>query len=77
MRVLEARDGPGVKSEMHSYPDLAAVFLTPANAKFTLGDGQTVDMDLQARESDFVEAQDHTVENTGTYELHAVLVELK
>ncbi len=77
VRVLDVRYGPGVKSERHSHPDLVVVALTPANVKFTLGDGQTVDMELQARESAFVDAQDHTVENTGTSELHAVLVELK
>ena len=77
VRVLETRYGPGVKSEMHSHPDLVVVALTPLKARFTLGDGQTVDMELPARESAFVETQDHTVENTGTSELHAVLVELK
>ena len=29
VRVLETRYGPGVKSEMHSHPDLVAVGLTP------------------------------------------------
>ncbi len=77
VRILEVRYGPGVKSEMHSHPDLAVVALTPLKAKFTLGDGQTVDIELQAGESTFVPAQDHTVENTNTSELHAILVELK
>ena len=77
VRVLETRYGPGVKSEMHSHPDLVVVALTALKAKFTLGDGHTVDMELPAREAAFVEAQEHTVENTGTSELHVVLVELK
>ena len=77
VRVLETRYGPGVKSEMHSHPDLVVVALTPLKARFTLGDGHTVDMELPASESAFVEAQEHTVENTGTSELHVVLVELK
>ncbi len=77
VRVLETRYGPGDKSEMHSHPDLVVVALTPAKIKFTLADGQTVDMELPARESAFVEAQEHTVENTGTSEIHAILVELK
>ena len=77
VRILETRYGPGVKSDMHSHPDLAVVALTPLKAKFTLADGQTVDMELQAGESAFVPAQDHTVENTGTSELHVILVELK
>ena len=76
VRVLETRYGPGVKSEMHSHPDTVVVALTLLKAKFTLADGQTVDIEMQAGESGFVEAQDHTVENTGTSEIHAVLVEL-
>ena len=77
VRVLDTRYGPGVKSAMHSHPDLVVVAVTPLKAKFTLADGHTVDLEMQARESTFVEAQEHTVENTGTSELHAILVELK
>jgi quercetin dioxygenase-like cupin family protein len=77
VRVLETRYGPGVKSDMHSHPDLVAFTLTPAKAKFTLADGQTVDIDLQAGESIFNEAQEHTVENTGASEFRIILVELK
>jgi hypothetical protein len=36
VRVLETRYGPGVKSEMHSHPDLVAVALTPSKAILTL-----------------------------------------
>jgi quercetin dioxygenase-like cupin family protein len=77
VRVLETRYGPGVKSNMHSHPDVVAVAITPAKAKFTLADGQTVDIDLQAGEQVFVESQEHAVENTGASESHIILVELK
>ena len=77
VRVLDTRYGPGVKSAMHSHPDLVVVALTPLKAKFTLADGQTVDIELPAGDAAFVEAQDHTVENTSTSELHVILVELK
>jgi quercetin dioxygenase-like cupin family protein len=77
VRVLETRYGPGVKSDMHSHPDHLAVALTPAKAKFTLADGQTVDIDFQVGEPVFVESQEHAVENTGASEFHVILVELK
>ena len=77
VRILETRYGAGVKSEMHSHPDLTAVAITPSKAKLTLADGQSFDIDLQPGESIFVEGQEHTVENTGTSELHIILVELK
>ncbi len=62
---------------MHSHPDLVAVAVTPAKAKLTLADGQSVDMEFQTGESFFVDAQEHTVENTGTSEFQIILVELK
>lgn len=77
VRILDTRYGPGAKSEMHSHPDLVVVALTPAKAKLTLADGNSFDIDLQAGESLFIEAQEHTVENTGTSEVHVILVELK
>ena len=77
VRVLETVYGPGQASNMHSHPDTVAIFLTAAKGKFTLGDGQTVDFDMQPGQSMFVDAQDHTVENTGASELRAILVELK
>ena len=77
VRVLETRYGPGVKSNVHSHPDLVAVAITPAKAKLSLTDGQTLDIDLQAGESLFVPGQEHTVENTGSSEFTIVLVELK
>ncbi len=77
VRVLETRYGPGVKSAMHSHPDVVVVAVTPLKAKFTLADGHTVDMEMQTGEAAFVDGQEHTVENTGTSDLHAILVELK
>ena len=77
VRVLDVQYGPGVKSDMHSHPDLVAVFLTASKARLSLTDGQTLDIEVQAGESLFIEAQEHTVENTGTAEIHGLLVELK
>ena len=77
VRVLETRYGPGVKSEMHSHPDLVAVTLTPAKAVLALADGQTADIEMQAAQAIFIEGQEHTVENTGASEFHFILIELK
>ena len=77
VRILETWYGPGQTSNMHSHPDLVAVPLTPAKGRFTLPDGQTVDIELQAGQAVFIEAQEHTVENTGTSEFRVILVELK
>ncbi len=77
VRILDTRYGPGVKSEVHTHPDLVTIAMTPSKAKLSITGGQTLDIDIQPGESLFVEAQEHTVENTGTSELHAILVELK
>ena len=77
VRVLETRYGAGQTSNLHAHPDLVAVALTPCKVQFGMGDGQTVDMELQEGEAVFVEGQDHTAKNTGTAELRIILVELK
>ena len=77
VRIVESRYAPGSTSNMHSHPDLVAVALTPAKARFTLPDGQSVDMELQAGETLFLESTEHTIENTGTAEFRVILVELK
>ncbi len=77
VRVLETRYGPGVKSEMHSHPDLVAVALTPAKAIFTLADGHTADIEMQPGQAFLIDGQEHTVENVGDSEFHVILVELK
>ncbi len=77
VRVVETRYGAGVKSDMHSHPDLVAIALTPIKARFTFPDGQTADIEMQAGEQVVLDAQEHTVENTGTSEFRVILVELK
>ena len=77
VRVLEARYRAGVKSRMHSHPDMVAVALTPAKVKFTLANRQTAEVELRAGETMFAPGQDHTAENTGTSEFRVILVELK
>ena len=53
VRVLDVRYGPGVKSEMHSHPDLVVVALTPASVKFTLAGGQVADIGQSRRDLKF------------------------
>ena len=77
MRVVETRYGAGVKSDMHSHPDLVAIAITASKARSTFPDGQTADIDLEPGEQVVLEAQEHTVENTGTSEFRFILVELK
>ena len=77
VRVLEARYRPGDKSVMHSHPAIVAYLLDDMKAIFSMPNGQTMDIAAKAGEALFMEAQDHGVENVGTTDVHAVLVELK
>jgi quercetin dioxygenase-like cupin family protein len=77
VRILEAHMAPGDVTVMHSHPDHIAVAMKPAKFKFRLASGEEAEGELEAGQAMFVEAADHTTENTGSTELHAVLIELK
>ena len=77
VRVLESRMKPGEKTEMHSHPAFVAIALKDGKFKFTLPDGQSVDVEMKAGETLYDEASDHTAENVESTEGHTILVELK
>ena len=75
VRVLEYRGMPGVKTEMHSHPAVVAIAI--GKFKFTLPDGQSMEMELQGGQAMYMDASEHATENAGTAEAHVILVELK
>ena len=77
VRVLEVRMKQGAKSEMHSHPRHVAYILNNSQAKFTYSDGKSDAADLKRGQAMWFDAVLHSVENTGTEDLTAVLIELK
>ena len=77
VRVLEARLKQGAKSEMHSHPRNVVYFLNNSRAKFTFPDGKSENADLKRGQAMWYDAVSHSVENTGTEDVTAVLIELK
>jgi quercetin dioxygenase-like cupin family protein len=77
VRVLEVRMKQGAKSEMHSHPRNVAYILNNSQAKFTYSDGKSDVADLKRGQAMWFDAVSHSVENTGTEDLTAVLIELK
>jgi mannose-6-phosphate isomerase-like protein (cupin superfamily) len=77
VRVLEARLKQGAKSEMHSHPRNVVYFLNNSRAKFTFPDGKSENADLKRGQALWYDAVSHSVENTGTEDVTAVLIELK
>jgi quercetin dioxygenase-like cupin family protein len=77
VRVLKVHYGAHEKSVMHSHPDLVAVFLNDAKAKFTFSDGKTQITDVKAGDSVYEPAVSHLPENIGEKDMDIILVELK
>ena len=77
VRVLEARLKQGAKAEMHSHPRTVVYFLNNSRGKFTFPDGKSENADLKQGKAMWYDAISHSVENIGTEDLTAVLIELK
>ena len=75
--MLEAHSKPGETTETHSHPACVGIGITDGRYKFTLSDGEGMEIELKAGEAVFLEAVEHTTENIGTTEARAILVELK
>lgn len=77
VRVLEFRLKPGEKEVMHSHPSYVVYFFGPATLRATGPDGKTSDTSVTEGEVVLRDPLSHAVENVGTTELHALLIELK
>jgi quercetin dioxygenase-like cupin family protein len=77
VRVLRITYGPHEKSVMHEHPANVAVFLTDANAKFTMSDGKTTAADVKAGAVKWDAGSKHLPENVGDKPMEVILVELK
>ena len=76
VRVLEYRDEPGAATEPHDHPDSVMITLSSFSRRLTVAD-QTRDVELEAGEVRWLDAQTHSGTNTGTTPTHVVFVELK
>jgi quercetin dioxygenase-like cupin family protein len=77
VRVYEVTNPPGGTLKMHSHPAHVVYFLDAGSAKFTTADGKVTEAKLKAGEALWSEPVTHSVLNTGTKPLRAVVVELK
>jgi hypothetical protein len=76
VRVLEYRDVPGERTHPHRHPDSVMVTLSGFRRRVSSGD-RHADIELPAAHARWLGAQEHTGENIGTTETHAVFIELK
>ena len=77
VRVLRVNYAPGEKSAMHGHPNLVAVFLGDAAAKFTYPDGTAEEAEINAGQVMWFPAVEHLPENVGNTPVNGILVELK
>jgi len=77
VRVLRITYGPGEKSVMHQHPANVAMFLTDAQAKFTLPDGKSQTDSVKAGMTLWGAGEKHLPENIGDQPFELILVELK
>jgi len=77
VRVYEVKNPPGGTLKMHSHPAHVVYFMDAGKAKFTSTDSKVTEAEVKAGEALWSEPVTHSVENTGTTPLRAIVVELK
>ena len=77
VRVLEMDLKAGQKDVTHSHPDETVYFVRGSKVKIHLPDGQAVEADIPDGHVMWHEAWTHTVENVGSADLKAIIVESK
>ncbi|WP_223885666.1 cupin domain-containing protein [Nocardia colli] len=76
VRVLEYRDRPGDRTQPHNHPDSVLYPLNSFRRRIT-ANGQQVEVALAQGQVRWVGAQEHSGENIGDTETHALFIELK
>ena len=76
VRVLEYKDKPGGKTNIHHHPNSVMYFLSSFKRQIA-ANGKTVTIDGRKGTVTWLKAQDHIGENIGDTDTHVLLVELK
>lgn len=76
VRVLEYRDNPGDRTNVHRHPNSVMVTLTALERRLASGT-RDIDVALPAGTAVWLDAQRHAGENIGSAPTHTILIELK
>lgn len=76
VRVLEYKDKPGDKTNIHHHPNSVMYFLSSFMRQLT-ADEKTVTIEGKKGTVAWLKEQDHVGENIGDTDTHVLLVELK
>ncbi len=76
VRVLEYKDKPGDKTNLHHHPNSVVYFLSSFKRQIS-ANGKIIPVDGKEGTVTWLKAQDHIGENIGDTETHVLFVELK
>jgi quercetin dioxygenase-like cupin family protein len=77
VQVFEYHSNPGDKEPMHSHRQNIVYIVQGGKERFTLPDGKTQEREFKTGEVLWRDPVTHSVENIGTTEMRALIVELK
>jgi beta-alanine degradation protein BauB len=77
LRLLEVRMKPGDESAIHSHPDYLVYALEGGRVRLTAASGESADVDINAGDTMWREAEEHSALNIGDTEVVALFVEMK
>ena len=77
VRVLEYRDKPGERTQMHAHPNFVVYALTSFKRKLIMPDGREVIREFKAGDVMWQPPQQHIGENIGDAPTHIMMIELK
>ena len=77
VNVLEYMSKPGEKEAMHSHPDILIYVIKGGKLKSTTPDGKSQVIEYKTGDVIWRAALTHAIENVGTTEVEALLVEVK
>lgn len=77
VRVLEYRDQPGEKTELHRHPRFVVYAVGPFKRRLTLEDGRVMSREFKAGDVLYSNGESHIGENVGSTPTHVIMVEMK
>src|SRR3972149_9649127 len=77
VRVLEMKLKAGDKDVKHSHPSETVYFTTGSKVRIHLPDGKSQEVEIPDGHVMWHEPWTHTVENVGSKDVHAIIVESK
>ncbi len=77
VRVLDYKDKPGDKTNMHWHPDFVLYALSDFRRTLHFPDGKAKTREFKKGDVIWMQAQSHIGENVGKTDTHVLIVELK